>query len=209
MTPPRTLKIVEIFPSFQGEGLRQGEPVIFVRLAGCNLRCSFCDTKYAWHGGRDLGIAEILREIRLARRRFPAEWICLTGGEPFLQDIRPLVLSLKKAGLKVQIETNGTIFKRLGADWLTVSPKPKNYVFDPRLRTRAREVKLIVSRELAFATLERIRREFPPKTPLLLQAESNAPWSMAKGLRLQSRALRRGFTNIRVSAQLHKVYHRP
>ena len=50
MPQPPTLKISEIFPSIQGEGLRQGEPTIFVRFAGCNLRCTFCDTKYAWTG---------------------------------------------------------------------------------------------------------------------------------------------------------------
>ena len=58
-----TLKIVEIFPSLQGEGLRQGEPTIFVRLAGCNLRCSFCDTKRAWGRGRARSVPDIMAEV--------------------------------------------------------------------------------------------------------------------------------------------------
>jgi len=209
MPRQRTLKIVEIFPSVQGEGLRQGEPMIFVRLGGCNLRCSFCDTKYAWLGGRDLERSEILDEIQRVRRRFPAEWVCLTGGEPLMQNVRPLVLALKKAFLKIQVETNGTIFKPLPVDWLTVSPKPKDYACDPRFRRPADEVKLIVTRGLALSTVQKLRAEFPSETTLFLQAESNAPWSVAKALRLQRRALFHGLSNIRVSAQLHKIFRLP
>ena len=84
MPQPPTLKIVEIFPSIQGEGLRQGEPTVFIRLSGCNLKCSFCDTKYAWKGGREFTAGEILDEVRKIRRRFPASWVSLTGGEPLL-----------------------------------------------------------------------------------------------------------------------------
>src|SRR4030066_2096973 len=108
MRRPPTLKTTEIFASVQGEGLRQGEPTIFVRLAGCNRRCGFCDTKKAWRGGREMPVEKIVDEVGRLRRGVPAAWVCLTGGGPPAPDVRSLVLRLHEEGLKVQIETNGT-----------------------------------------------------------------------------------------------------
>jgi len=209
MLQPPTLKITEIFASLQGEGLRQGEPTIFVRLAGCSLRCPFCDTQRAWTGGRRITVERIAgRVARLSKTR-PAAWIVLTGGEPLMQDVGPLVRRLKSAGFKIQIETNGLYYRRLPADWYTVSPKPPDYIFHPEYRVRAREVKLVASRELSFAVVARIRDAFPPETPLLLQPESNTARSRAKALRLLRRAAREGRTNVRLSLQMHKILRIP
>ena len=206
MPRPRTLKIIEIFASLQGEGLRQGEPQIFIRFSGCNLKCSFCDTRYAWNGGRELAPSQALREIHKIRNRHPADWACLTGGEPLLQDVSSLVKDLKREELKIQVETNGTFYRPMAVDWYTVSPKPPRYSYRPEYRKRAKEVKLIVTKSLGFGTLKRLRKEFPGRIPLLLQPESNAPWSVAKSLRILSRAQKEGLKNIRFSAQLHKLY---
>jgi 7-carboxy-7-deazaguanine synthase len=234
MPPPLTLKIAEIFASIQGEGLRQGEPTVFIRLAGCNLRCSFCDTKRAWTGGRVKSIERIAAEAARLRKSRPAEWIVLTGGEPLLQDVGPLVRLLKDAGHssvdfshgrvrrnltaaknavprppKIQIETNGIIYRRLPCDWYTISPKPPDYAFHPEYRARAREVKLVASKELTYAVVARIRDAFPPSVPLLLQPESNTAASRAKALRLLRRAAKEGRTNIRLSLQMHKILRVP
>jgi 7-carboxy-7-deazaguanine synthase len=204
--PPRpTLKIVEIFPSIQGEGLRQGEPAVFVRLAGCNLRCAFCDTKRAWRAGRELSIEEIIARVRAIRRDFAAAWVSLTGGEPLLQDLRPLARLLRKEGLKIQVETNGTRYYPLAVDWLTVSPKPKAYRLAPELRLRAREVKLVVTRDLKLRTVLMVRRSFPAEIPLILQPESNRLWSRKLAIRILDETLAAGLANIRVSLQLHKI----
>jgi len=200
-----TLKIVEIFSSVQGEGLRQGEPTVFVRLAGCNLRCAFCDTKYAWTGGKERTREEVLAEVRRLRADFPAAWVCLTGGEPLLQDISGLVRDLKKEGLKVQAETNGTVDRILAVDWYTVSPKPPEYVVQPRFLKTAKETKLVVSRELSLNIVRRVRKEFPPLTPVFLQPESNRRRSAAKAMEILSAGLKEGLENLRVSVQLHKV----
>ena len=205
MPPQPTLRIVEIFPSLQGEGLRQGEPTIFVRLAGCNLKCSFCVTKYAWRGGSDFSLSEISAKIEKFRRRFPVCWVCLTGGEPFLQDLRPLVRLLKKQKLKIQVETNGTIYYPLPADWFTVSPKPKSYSFKPEFRTLADEVKLVVSKELDEKIIKKMRATFPTEVPILLQPQSHRRWSQERAVRLFNKACTAGLENIRVSIQLHKV----
>jgi 7-carboxy-7-deazaguanine synthase len=200
-----TLRVVEVFASVQGEGVRQGEPTVFVRLAGCNLRCSFCDTAYAWTAGRAMTPAQVEARVAALRKRFPARWVCLTGGEPMLQEIAGLVRSLKKSGLKVQVETNGTIFQPISADWVTLSPKPPSYQYDRRYRRIAREVKIVVTKSLSLAVVKKLRGEFPVKVPLTLQPESNAPWSRAKAIRLLERAVREGFADVRLSIQLHKI----
>lgn len=206
MHPPPTLKTIEVFASVQGEGLRQGEPTVFVRLAGCNLRCPFCDTKYAWSGGHDRTVAGIAKDVCRLRRGFPARWVCLTGGEPLLQDVDPLVRRLRADGFLIQIETNGILEPRPRADWYTVSPKPPRYAFHPAFARKAREVKLVVSRGLTPARVRALRLAFPARTPLLLQPQDNARWSLRKGMKLLEEASRRGLGNIRVSAQLHKIY---
>jgi 7-carboxy-7-deazaguanine synthase len=108
--------ITEIFKSIQGEGTRAGLPCIFVRLTGCNLRCTWCDTAYAFHGGKKMSVDEVVaRADELAGRRGGAHasgaavpLVELTGGEPLLQDeIYPLSEKLLAAGYTVMIETSG------------------------------------------------------------------------------------------------------
>ena len=206
MRRPPTLKTAEIFASVQGEGLRQGEPTIFVRLAGCNRRCGFCDTKKAWRGGRETPVERIVEKIGRLRLDSPTEWVCLTGGEPLAQDVGPLVRRLREEGLKVQVETNGTFPPEPEADWLTVSPKPPDYDVHPGFLKRSREVKLVVCRTLTLDTVRTMRAIFPPATPLILQPQSNTAWSRKKALMILQDAGRSGLTGIRLSVQLHKVY---
>jgi 7-carboxy-7-deazaguanine synthase len=205
MPQPPTLKIAEVFPSLQGEGLRQGEPTLFIRLAGCGLRCRFCDTTSAWRNGTVLSVRDILARLKRIRKGYPASWVCLTGGEPLEQDVRDLARALKKEGYKIQVETNGLFYQSLPADWYTVSPKPKAYAVRKEYKRRAREVKLIVTRDLTLNILQRMRREFPINTPILLQPQSMEQWSMTKGLKLMARGLRAGLINLRLSLQVHKV----
>jgi len=200
-----TLRIVEVFPSIQGEGLRQGEPTIFDRLAGCRLRCDFCDTKYAWEGGREMSPDEVRDLVQDLREKFPAGWVSLTGGEPFLQDLRRLARLLRREGLKIQVETSGTRHCPLAVDWLTVSPKPGSYRVAPEFIKKAREVKLVVSRDLTLGAVRKVRLSFPAATPVILQPESNRLWSRKRALRMLNEALAEGLTNIRVLLQLHKV----
>ncbi|NIM90425.1 MAG: 4Fe-4S cluster-binding domain-containing protein [Candidatus Aminicenantes bacterium] len=206
MPQPPTLKVAEIFSSIQGEGLRQGEPTLFVRFSGCNLECSFCDTKYAWKKGKDYSTFQIIDKIKKQRRRFPAEWVCLTGGEPLLQDLADLVQKLKEERFKIQVETNATIFCSLPVDWYSISPKPEKYLFRPEYKKAAKEVKLVVTKALNLDTVQRLRQEFPEKTPIFLQPQSTRKWSLDKGMKLLKQAQQAGIKNTRLSAQLHKIY---
>ena len=105
--------ITEIFRSIQGEGTRAGLPCVFVRLTGCNLRCTWCDTAYAFHGGKKMSVDEVLARVEaLAGRRSDGRVVVplveLTGGEPLLQEeIYPLADKLLAAGYTVLIETSG------------------------------------------------------------------------------------------------------
>src|SRR5271166_1863989 len=108
--------ITEIFKSIQGEGTRAGLPCIFVRLTGCNLRCTWCDTAYAFHGGQKMSVEDVLERVEALNRRPdgvpsgvpPVE---LTGGEPLLQqEIYPLAERLLAAGYTLMIETSGERF---------------------------------------------------------------------------------------------------
>ena len=206
MPQPPILKVSEIFASVQGEGLRQGEPTLFIRLTGCNLRCDFCDTKYAWEGGDDISVLQIMEQVRQQHKEFPADWVCITGGEPLLQDIRELAQKLKGEDLKIQIETNGTRFQKLPVDWYTVSPKPDNYFVHPELIRIAREVKLVVTEQLDFDVVRKIRQKFPPVTPILLQPESNKKSRMEEGMHLLKQSSTKGLENIRLGTQLHKIF---
>ncbi len=209
MPQPPILKIHEIFSSLQGEGLRQGEPTLFIRLTGCNLRCGFCDTRSAWEGGEDQTIAQILDRSLELRRDFPCDWICLTGGEPLLQDIGELLLGLKEASFEIQVETNATRPPQHPVDWYTASPKPPEYALNPELGEAARELKLVVSEELTAEDCLRLCSRVPAETPLILQPESNLGWSIEKGLGLLRQVLRSGKTNVRLSPQLHKILDIP
>jgi 7-carboxy-7-deazaguanine synthase len=101
------MKISEIFYSLQGEGKNQGAPCLFIRCAGCNLRCRWCDTEYALSGGTEMNAGAILKEVE----RINPRNVCITGGEPLLQAdaLIPLLAGLSDKGIAVEIETNGTL----------------------------------------------------------------------------------------------------
>lgn len=108
--------VTEIFKSIQGEGTRAGLPCIFVRLTGCNLRCTWCDTAYAFHGGQKMSVEDVVERVELLNRRSDGESAGiplaeLTGGEPLLQqEVYPLAERLLAAGYTVMLETSGERF---------------------------------------------------------------------------------------------------
>ena len=132
--------LVEIFESLQGEGRNTGRPVVFVRFAGCNLACPWCDTDVAKRF--ELSLEELVAEVRTHR----AKSVILTGGEPTIQKgMDELVAALKAAGYWIGVETNGTDepewFKSV--DYVACSPKAE---FPETLRlTRANEVRIVAS----------------------------------------------------------------
>src|SRR5688572_20004036 len=120
------MRISEIFYSIQGEGELTGVPSVFVRTSGCNLRCTWCDTKYAsWNPeGEELSIDAIVEQVRT----FPARHVVLTGGEPMVaRGISELAQRLRDDGLHITIETAGTIAPDgIACDLASLSPKLSN-----------------------------------------------------------------------------------
>jgi organic radical activating enzyme len=206
MHRPHILKINEIFPSVQGEGLRLGKPTIFIRLSGCNLKCPFCDTKYAWQAGQEMTVARIMDKVKKIHQDFPAPWVCLTGGEPLLQNIGVLVHGLKEEGFKIQVETNATLSPIPGVSWYTVSPKSPDYYFRPSYKKRAKEVKIVVIKGLDLDVIKKLRDDFPEKIPILLQPLSASPASGKLAMKLLARTLEAGMKNIQMTAQVHKMF---
>jgi 7-carboxy-7-deazaguanine synthase len=100
------LKITEVFHSLQGEADTVGFPTVFVRLTGCPLRCQFCDTAYAFHGGEWMTIDGVLARVA----EFAPRYVCVTGGEPLAQaNCRPLLTRLCDASYRVSLETSGAM----------------------------------------------------------------------------------------------------
>lgn len=101
-----SLRITEIFYSLQGEARTVGLPTVFVRLTGCPLRCTYCDSEYAFYGGERMAITDILAEVA----KFNPRFVCVTGGEPLAQpNCLPLLTALCDAGFDVSLETSGAM----------------------------------------------------------------------------------------------------
>jgi 7-carboxy-7-deazaguanine synthase len=175
-----TLSVNETFLSIQGEGGLIGAPTLFIRLDGCPLRCSWCDTPYALAGdaGRPMSVDELAKLV--ADRHH----VVITGGAPLAQDIAPLVEALR--GRHVTVETSGTIFADLpGVSLFSISPKvgtsgytPKPVVLRKFCATAGdrMQLKFVIgdSNDLAEAgaLLAALVDDLPATTPIVLQPES-------------------------------------
>ena len=106
------MKVCEIFKSIEGEGIRMGQAAVFVRLHGCNLRCSYCDSMYAVEGPdfKQMSVGEILAAVEAYRNESGVKCVTLTGGEPLIHSgVEDLLTALSEAGFEVNVETNGTV----------------------------------------------------------------------------------------------------
>jgi len=159
------LKINEIFYSIQGESSWVGYPTVFVRTSGCHLRCTYCDTTYAYHNGQVMSLGDIFQKIR----SYPARYVCVTGGEPLLQAaVYPLMRQLCDEGYFVSLETSGD------KDCSSVDKRVKKIIdiktpdsgepeaFDSRnllLADSLTEFKFVICSERDFEWAEKFARE--------------------------------------------------
>ncbi len=124
-----SIPLVEVFKSIQGEGLFIGVPAVFVRTYGCNLACSFCDTKYSWEGSAYKNVSPVQLSAMILGLLSPGNIVVFTGGEPMLwqEPLLPVLEKLKALNVPIHFETNGTLFpmpevRNLVSEWV-VSPK--------------------------------------------------------------------------------------
>jgi 7-carboxy-7-deazaguanine synthase len=220
--------ITEIFRSIQGEGTRAGLPCIFVRLTGCNLRCVWCDTAYAFHGGAKMTMEEVLRSVRdLSHASFqgtPLRLVEITGGEPLLQPETPaLCQALLDAGYSVMIETSGERS-------ITSLPKEVIKIVDvkcpdsqegdtfllPNLEALSPndEVKFVIAgrRDYEFARQFVAEHELAKRTPHLIFSpvfpDPHGAWSGLGARELSEWILADGLP-VRLGLQLHKFIWDP
>ncbi|MBC5811058.1 MAG: 7-carboxy-7-deazaguanine synthase QueE [Candidatus Eremiobacteraeota bacterium] len=186
------LGLAEIFYSVQGEGTWTGTPAVFVRLAGCNLNCRFCDTDYSL--AFFATPSGVVARVREAGGDCPM--VIVTGGEPFAQaETSALIEALLADGRRVHVESNGTIFTELpAAVWLTVSPKER---LDAGMAARANEVKLIVDERVPDEWLASFAGR---DVPIFLQPEGNK----RKNIALAYAAVKASPAAFRLSLQTHK-----
>jgi 7-carboxy-7-deazaguanine synthase len=186
------LGVAELFYSVQGEGTWTGTPAVFVRLAGCNLNCRFCDTDYSLRSFASPG--ELVAQVRELGGTCPM--VVLTGGEPLAQtESSDLIAALIADGRRVHVESNGTIPVELpDAVWLTVSPKERLH---PDMAARANEVKLIVDGRVPHEWLAAFGER---KMTVFLQPEGNKPANVALALA----AAQAEPARYRLSLQTHK-----
>jgi 7-carboxy-7-deazaguanine synthase len=186
------LALVELFYSVQGEGTWTGTPAVFVRLAGCNLNCRFCDTDYALRFFAP--VAEIVAKVGELGGSCPM--VVLTGGEPLAQRASSeLIAALLADGRRVHVESNGSVPVELPSGvWLTVSPKERLH---PAMAARADEVKLIVDGRVPAEWFEAFAAR---AVPIFLQPEGNKPGNVVLALE----ALKAEPARLRLSLQTHK-----
>ena len=204
------LKVNEIFYSIQGESSHAGRPCIFVRLAGCNLRCSYCDTVYAYDKGAWLEIRDIENKIRA----FDCRLVEITGGEPLLQSETPeLIKGLLDRGYTVLLETNGSrdigvidarCVRIVDVKCPSSGESGNNLLENLEILTPNDEVKFVIGSQEDFEYAKalissRLSRSNGLKPPLLspvsgrLNAEILAGWILE------------GHLDVRLQIQLHKI----
>lgn len=181
--PQLTLPVSEIFTSLQGEGTLIGAPSTFVRLSGCNLACRWCDTPYSWKEGEllppvSLSVAQIAQAVQAPR-------VVLTGGEPLLHDLAPLLAALE--GRHVTVETNATLYRDYPAvDLWSLSPKLASAGYRPNLPVVGRylsdapgrvQLKFVVAGSGDLAQVKETLEALPVTgVPVVLQPVSPMPF---------------------------------
>ena len=207
----------EIFSSIDGEGLRTGELATFIRLAGCNMRCSYCDTLYALNDndGRELKISEIIKKVE----KYKTKNITLTGGEPLIhKDVDLLIDELINNGYKVNIETNGSIpiDKYLNRCLITMDYKAPSSLMEKKMllsnieKLTDSDVLKFVVKESDFNTVEKIIKSYSIKSyiyisPIFGEVE---PTKIVEFMKVMSER-EVNMEKVRVQVQLHKIIWNP
>lgn len=198
-----TLQVVSIFPTLQGEGPFAGHPAVFVRLGGCNLACDFCDTEFETFA--PMTIESILKEVT---KHTQCDLVVITGGEPLRQEIVPFCELLLSYGYRVQIETNGTLFRKLPEEVnIVCSPKMSGGQYHPvrpDLLGRIDAFKFIISASHADYRDVGDVGQATYHTPVYVQPmdEGDAAKNAANQQRAVALAMEHGY---RLSLQTHKL----
>lgn len=161
------LPVMEHFYTIQGEGFHQGRAAYFIRLAGCDVGCVWCDVKDSWDINQPL--FEV-RSLMFQVKETPAEIVVITGGEPLMHNLNALTHELQSAGLKTHIETSGAYPLSGRWDWICLSPKKFKAPL-PELSLYANELKIVIFNKSDFSWAEKYAALVSPDCKLYLQPE--------------------------------------
>jgi organic radical activating enzyme len=193
---------MEHFYTLQGEGFHQGKAAYFIRLAGCDVGCVWCDVKESWQ--KDIhpamSVAEIIAEIR----KTPTEMVVITGGEPLMYNLLPLTDALQQYNYQINIETSGAYPLSGNIDWICVSPKKFKAPLDEVLPF-AHELKVIIFNTSDFAWAEKYAAKVNPQCKLFLQPE----WDKSPAITPQIIDYIKAHPQWEFSLQMHKYIHVP
>ncbi len=167
-SPLTTLPIMEAFYTLQGEGFHQGKAAYFIRLAGCDVGCVWCDVKESWDEAQYP--LQSIEEIVSKAKENPARLAVITGGEPTMHNLEELTLQLKKEGFSTNIETSGSSPLTGTWDWICLSPKKFKPPL-PEILKKANELKIIVFNQSDFEWAEKYAAEVSSACKLYLQPE--------------------------------------
>lgn len=167
--------VMEHFYTIQGEGMHAGKAAYFIRLAGCDVGCPWCDVKDSWDGSKHpkLKLSFLVQTVKDSG----AKTVIITGGEPLLHDLFALTGALREEGIKLHIETSGSSPMTGVFDWVTLSPKR----YKPPVRSiysQVDELKVVILAERDFRWAEQHAALCPEHTSLLLQPEWDTPSSI-------------------------------
>lgn len=202
----KSLAVQEIFSTLQGEGPYTGWPAIFIRLGGCNLACTFCDTEF--ESFKMISLSDILSEVASLNQYKTYKLVVITGGEPFRQPIEPLCTALLDQGMMVQIETNGTLYRPVDRRVdIICSPKPVNGSYYPLRKdmlSHCTALKFItsVTEEVYSAVPEVGQTEFSIPVYVQPMDEMDEMKNQANQALALELAMRYGY---RLSLQTHKL----
>ena len=168
MPPLTNLPIMEAFYTLQGEGFHQGKAAYFIRLAGCDVGCVWCDVKESWD--EEKYPLQSIEEIVANAKQYPARLAVITGGEPTLYNLEGLTSALQAEGFATNIETSGSSPLTGTWDWICLSPKKFKPPL-PGILKKANELKIIVFNKSDFDWAEKYAIEVSNSCKLYLQPE--------------------------------------
>lgn len=169
------LPVMEHFYTIQGEGAHSGRPAYFIRLAGCDVGCPWCDVKESWDKEKhpEISISTLVESAA----SFPIGIAVITGGEPLLHNLESLTKSLRQKGFQTHIETSGSSPFSGHFDWITFSPKRYKAPLD-EIYEKTSELKVIIAGKQDFRWAERHAGKCGKGTRLFLQPEWETPESV-------------------------------
>ena len=173
------LPVMETFYTIQGEGFHQGKAAYFIRLAGCDVGCNWCDVKESWD--KNVHALQHVDDIISGAKNFPTGIAVITGGEPCMQDLTTLTTGLKKANFQPHLETSGAYPISGNFDWICISPKK----FKPPIMQNlalAHELKIIIYNQHDFLWAESFEKKVSKNCKLFLQPEWSKEKKMLPGI---------------------------